>query len=82
MLSEHLRNSRVGCAVDIKKFHNQVHLMEEDMHIQRFLWRFMEIDEEPQHFAIPVNNFGVKLALYCDVCVTEFGRSVFLNLPS
>ena len=27
------RNGRVGCAADIRKFHNQVYLLEEDIHM-------------------------------------------------
>ena len=32
------RNGRVECVADIRKFHNQVHLFPEDIHMQRFLW--------------------------------------------
>ena len=74
------RNGRVGCAGDIKKFHNQVHLMEEDMHMQRFLWRFMETDEEPQHFAIPVNNFGVKPANCIATCALRSSADQFSQI--
>ena len=30
------RNGRVGCVADIKKFHSQVHLFPEDIHMQPF----------------------------------------------
>ena len=56
------RNGRVGCAADIVKFHNQVRLQEEDVHMQRFLWRGMDTEAEPQTFAVTVNNFGVRAA--------------------
>ena len=41
------RNGRVGAAADISKFHNQVDLCEEDMHMQRFSWRKMDSNSEP-----------------------------------
>ena len=56
------RNGRVGCVMDIAKFHNQVHLKEKDIHMQRFKWRGMNTDIEPQTYAVKVNNFGVKSA--------------------
>ena len=56
------RNGRVGCAADIIKFHNQVHLVQEDVHMQRFLWRFMNRNIAPQTYCIVSNNFGVKPA--------------------
>ena len=56
------RNGRVGCAADISKFHNQVYLEEEDVHMQRFLWRQMRTMEHPLTYAVKVNNFGVKPA--------------------
>ena len=55
-------NGRVGCVADIKKFHNQVHLFPEDVHMQRFLWRNLNPDVPPQTQAIAVNNFGVPIA--------------------
>ena len=56
------RNGRVGAVADISKFHNQVHLCEEDIHMQRFLWRGMKTDEAPKTYAVKVNNFGVAPA--------------------
>ena len=56
------RNGRVGCVADISKFHNQVYLEEPDIHMQRFLWRFMDTTRKPQVFAVQCNNFGVKPA--------------------
>ena len=56
------RNGRVGCAADIKKFHNRVRLVEKDVHMQRFLWRAMNTDTTPKTYAVLCNNFGVKPA--------------------
>ena len=56
------RNGRVAAAADLSKFHNQVHLVKEDVHMQRFLWRNMQTDEPPKTLAVAVNNFGVKPA--------------------
>ena len=54
------RYGRIGCAADIKKFHNQVYLFEEDIRMQRFLWRDMGPSKPPQTYAVVVNNFGIK----------------------
>ena len=35
-------NGRVAAVADLRKFHNQVYLLEEDTHMQRFLWRSMK----------------------------------------
>ena len=56
------RNGRVAAAADLSKFHNQVHLVREDVHMQRFLWRNMQTDQPPRTLAVAVNNFGVKPA--------------------
>ena len=56
------RNGRVAAAADLSKFHNQVHLITEDVHMQRFFWRDMKTDEPPKTYAVAVNNFGVKPA--------------------
>ena len=47
---------------DIKKFHNQVHLVEKDIHMQRFLWRGMKENIPPHVYSMIVNTFGVKPA--------------------
>ena len=51
--------------------------MIEDVHMQRFLWRFMETDKIPQHFAIPVNNFGVKPANCIATCALRSSADQF-----
>ena len=56
------RNGRVGCAADIKKFHNRVRLFLKDIHMQRFLWRGLQTDKPPKTYAVVRNNFGVKPA--------------------
>ena len=62
------RNGRVGAAADLTKFHNQVYLIPEDIHMQRFLWRNMNTDISPQVLAIRVNNFGVTSANCIATC--------------
>ena len=71
------RNGRVGCVADIRKFHNQVHLIEEDVHMQRFLWRNMETGKDPQHYAVAVNNFGVKPANCIATCALRNSADQF-----
>lgn len=57
-----LQNGRVGCVADIKKFHNCVRLVRRDVHMQRFLWRGLNLEESPKTYAVVVNNFGVVAA--------------------
>ena len=56
------RNGRVAAAGDLKKFHNQVRLVIEDVHMQRFFWRGMKTDQPPKVYAVTCNNFGVSSA--------------------
>ena len=56
------RNGRVAAVADLKKFHNQVHLVKEDSHMQRFYWRDMKTGEPSKMFAVVAVNFGVKPA--------------------
>ena len=74
------RNGRVGFAGDIRKFHNQVHLVEEDVHMQRFLWRNMETDREPDHLAVAVNNFGVTSANCIATCALRKSADEFADV--
>ena len=71
------RNGRVGCVADIKKFHNQVHLFPEDVHMQRFLWRGLNPDVPPQTLAIAVNNFGVVSANCIATCALRRSADEF-----
>ena len=74
------RNGRVGCVADIAKFHNQVHLVEEDMHMQRFLWRDMKTDEPPKTYAVPVNNFGASPANCIATCALRNTADMFADI--
>ena len=71
------RNGRIGCVADIKKFHNQVHLFDEDVHMQRFLWRGLNPDIPPQTLAIAVNNFGVVSANCIATCALRRSADEF-----
>ena len=37
-------NGCVGGVADLKKFHNQIYLVNEDIHMQRFIWRDMNTE--------------------------------------
>ena len=52
----------VGGMCDITKMHNKVRLVPKDVHMQRFLWRFMKTDQPPLTLAVTVNNMGVSPA--------------------
>ena len=74
------RNGRVGAAADIKKFHNQVYLIEKDIHMQRYLWRGMDKNALPQTYAVRVNNFGVKPANCIATCALHKSADSFAEL--
>ena len=74
------RNGRVGCVADIIKFHNQVHLVPEDIHMQRFLWRNMKTDEPPTTYAVPVNNFGASPANCIATCALRNTADMFADI--
>ena len=74
------RNGRVGCVADIAKFHNQVHLVKEDIHMQRFLWRDLKTDEAPKTYAVTVNNFGAKPANCITTCALQLTAKKFENI--
>ena len=71
------RNGRVGCAGDISKFHNRVRLVPEDTHMQRFLWRDMEVDKKPNTYVVEVNNFGVTAANCIATCALFKSADLF-----
>ena len=74
------RNGRVAAVADLSKFHNQVYLVEEDVHMQRFLWRDMNTDIPPLTYAVPVNNFGVKAANAIATCALHKSADVFSDV--
>ena len=74
------RNGHVGFACDIRKFHNKVHLVEEDVHMQHFLWRNMETNREPDHLAVAVNNFGVTSANCIATCALRKSADEFADV--
>ena len=71
------RNGRVGCMADIKKFHNQIHLFPEDIHMQRFLWRGLNPNIPPQTLAIARNNFGIVSANCIATCALRRSADEF-----
>ena len=74
------RNGRVAAVADLSKFHNQVHLVEEDVQMQRFLWRGMDTDIPPQTYAVPVNNFGVTSANCIATCALHKSADCFADI--
>ena len=62
------RNGRVAAVADISKFHNRVRLIDDEIHMQKFLWRGMNNDSEQQAYAVAVNNFGLKPANCIATC--------------
>ena len=65
------RSKEVRMVADIKKFHNRIFLKEKDIHMQRFLWRDMKVEEEPKVDAVVVNNIGVKSANCVATCAKD-----------
>ena len=74
------RNGRFAAVADISKFHNQIYLIDEDVHMQRFLWRFMNTDIPPQVYAVPCNNFGVTSANCIATCAFQKSADSFSEI--
>ena len=55
------RRDVVGIAGDISKMYHSVLLEEKEQHIHRFLWRDLEVNLPPDHYALCSVTFG-------DVC--------------
>ena len=56
------RNGRVASKGDVKKMYNCVRLVKEDAFMQCFLWRNLDVEQQPQTYQVLVNNIGVKPA--------------------
>ena len=52
------RQRAVAIVADIKKMYNSVRISELDQHTHRFLWRDLETDREPDHYALTTVTFG------------------------
>jgi hypothetical protein len=74
------RNGRYAAVADLSKFHNQIFLVEEDIHMQRFLWRGMNTDIPPQTYAVCVNNFGVTSANCVATCALHKSADSFSDI--
>ena len=56
------RNGRVAAKGDVAKMYNCVKLSPRDAYLQCFLWRNLDVSQEPQTYQVVVNNIGVKPA--------------------
>ena len=74
------RNGRVGAAADLSKFHNQVYLVDDDVHMQRFYWRGMNTSVTPITYAVRVNNFGVTSANCIATCALHKSADNFASV--
>ena len=74
------RNGRVGAAADLCKFHNQVYLVDDDVHMQRFYWRGLNTSTTPQTYAVRVNNFGVTSANCIATCALHKSADKFASV--
>ena len=52
------RRDLVGIAGDISKMYHSVKLEQKEQHVHRFLWRDMEVDKPPEHYALTTVTFG------------------------
>ncbi|XP_028397204.1 uncharacterized protein LOC114521013 [Dendronephthya gigantea] len=56
------RENRVALSADISKMYHRVRILIEDQHVHRFLWRNMQVDRQPDTYAMNVLTFGDKPA--------------------
>ena len=56
------RNGRVAAKGDVRKMYNSIKLVQEDAFMQCFLWRDLNLEQEPKTYQVQVNNIGVKPA--------------------
>lgn len=52
------RQERVAFVGDIAKMYNTVKLSETDQHAHRFVWRDVETNKRPDHYALTIVTFG------------------------
>ena len=56
------RSGRVAAKGDVAKMYNCVRLSEDDAFMQCFLWRNLDMHQNPKTYQVLVNNIGVKPA--------------------
>ena len=52
------REYPVAITADISKMYNSIYLSDRDQHVHRYLWRDLETDREPDHYALTAVPFG------------------------
>ena len=52
------REYPVAIATDISKMYNSIRLSSRDQHVHRYLWRDLQTDQEPHHYALTAVPFG------------------------
>lgn len=52
------RQRKIAIAGDITKMYNTIKLSEKDQHTHRFVWRNLQMDRMPDHYALTSVTFG------------------------
>ena len=52
------REESIGLVGDISKMYNSIEMAERDQHVHRFLWRNLNINQEPTHYMMLAVAFG------------------------
>ena len=52
------REQKVGLVADISKMFNSIQLAEMDQHVHRYLWRDLDIRQDPSHYVLLAVAFG------------------------
>jgi len=73
------RNGRVAAKGDVKKMYNCVKLTKEDAFEQCFLWRNLDVTQEPATYQVTVNNIGVKPAGAIATLAMHKSSDLFMN---
>nr|XP_049466981.1 uncharacterized protein LOC125908326 [Anopheles coluzzii] len=65
------REYRVAVAADIREMYHQVRICDDDVHSQRFLWRWGNTNAEPQEFVMLRMTFGAA----CSPSTAQFVKN-------
>ncbi|XP_035901806.1 uncharacterized protein LOC118507435 [Anopheles stephensi] len=65
------RECRIAVAADIREMYHQVQIYGDDVHSQRFLWRWGDTNAEPQEYVMLRMTFGAA----CSPCTAQYVKN-------
>ncbi|XP_043208348.1 uncharacterized protein LOC122373955 isoform X1 [Amphibalanus amphitrite] len=74
------REESIGLVGDISKMYHSIELAERDQHVHRFLWRNLNISQEPTHYMMLAVTFGDRpsgtISMVALNLIAEMNRSI------